>query len=62
MSFLRPIQWYHSKADPIWPEGTFKPEQSLEFLSISKKQAETYYLFFSLTKQAGFAHVQKIPI
>jgi hypothetical protein len=24
MSFLRPIQWYHSHADPIWPDGTFK--------------------------------------
>ncbi len=24
MSFLRPIQWYHSQADQIWPDGTFK--------------------------------------
>jgi hypothetical protein len=24
MSFLRPIQWYHSHADPIWPDGTLK--------------------------------------
>ncbi len=24
MSFLRPIQWYHSQADPIWPDGTLK--------------------------------------
>ncbi len=23
MSFSRPIQWYHSHADPIWPYGTF---------------------------------------
>jgi hypothetical protein len=23
MSFSRPIQWYHSYADPIWPDGTF---------------------------------------
>jgi hypothetical protein len=22
--FLRPIQWYHSHADLIWPDGTFK--------------------------------------
>ncbi len=27
MSFSRPIQWYHSHADPIWPDGTFKPER-----------------------------------
>ncbi len=24
MSFSRPIHWYHSHADPIWPDGTFK--------------------------------------
>jgi hypothetical protein len=24
MSFSRPIQWYHSHADPIRPDGTFK--------------------------------------
>jgi hypothetical protein len=24
MSFLRPIQWYQSHADPVWPDGTFK--------------------------------------
>jgi hypothetical protein len=24
MTFLRPIQWYHSQADPIWPVGTLK--------------------------------------
>ncbi len=24
MSFSRPIQWHHSHADPIWPDGTFK--------------------------------------
>jgi hypothetical protein len=23
MSFLRPIQWYHSQVDPIWLDGTF---------------------------------------
>ncbi len=24
MYFSRPIQWYHSHADPIWPNGKFK--------------------------------------
>jgi hypothetical protein len=24
MSFSRPIQWYHSHADPIWPDSTCK--------------------------------------
>ncbi len=23
MTFLRPIKWYHSHADPFWPDGTF---------------------------------------
>jgi hypothetical protein len=23
-SFSRPIQWYHTHADPIWPDSTFK--------------------------------------
>ncbi len=27
MSFSRPIQWYHSYADPIWPDGTFNEPQ-----------------------------------
>ncbi len=27
--FLRPIQWYYSQADPIWPDGTFKSSEPL---------------------------------
>jgi hypothetical protein len=27
MSFLRPIQWYHSHVDPIWPDGTFNADR-----------------------------------
>ncbi len=23
MFFSKPMQWYHSHADPIWPDGTF---------------------------------------
>ncbi len=23
MSFSRPIQWYHSRVDPIWTDGTY---------------------------------------
>ncbi len=33
MSFLMPIQWYHSQADQIWPDGTFKGTQVWEFLA-----------------------------
>jgi hypothetical protein len=33
MSFSRPIQWYHSHVDTIWPDGTgtFKFEMKLTF-------------------------------
>jgi hypothetical protein len=31
MSFSRPIQWYHSHADPIWPDGTFKGRNNENF-------------------------------
>jgi hypothetical protein len=27
MAFSRPIQWFHSHADPIWLDGTFNEEQ-----------------------------------
>jgi hypothetical protein len=30
ISFSRPIQWYHSYADPIWLGGTFKGNQLLD--------------------------------
>jgi hypothetical protein len=29
MSFSRPIQLYHSHADPIWPDGTFKSGEGI---------------------------------
>jgi hypothetical protein len=29
MSFSRPIQWYHSHADPIWPDGDFNDDVTL---------------------------------
>ncbi len=42
MSFSRPVQWYHSHADPIWPDGTFKAEivyqiDSKAFVSVPLK-------------------------
>ncbi len=30
MSFSRPIQWYHSHADPIWPDGIFKHKNIIQ--------------------------------
>ncbi len=32
MSFSRPIPWYHSHADPIWPDGTLQGNVPCDFL------------------------------
>ncbi len=32
MFFSRPILWYHSHADPIWPDGTLKGNVLRDFL------------------------------
>ncbi len=40
MSFLRPIQWYHSRADPIWPDGSFNSytdKKKIKFSSYIRK-------------------------
>jgi hypothetical protein len=31
MSFSRPIQWYHSHADPIWQVGIFKFSKGVQW-------------------------------
>jgi hypothetical protein len=31
MSFYRAFQWYHSNADPIWLDGTFKIRANLPY-------------------------------
>ncbi len=36
MFFSRPIQWYHSHADPIWPDGTFKSNANRQDVKIIK--------------------------
>ncbi len=33
MFFSRPIQWYHSYADPIRPDGTFKKNKEKHCLN-----------------------------
>jgi hypothetical protein len=32
MSFSRPIQWYQSHTDPIWPDWVFKAGYTNQFL------------------------------
>ncbi len=29
MTFVRPIQWYRSQADPVWPDSTFKKKSCI---------------------------------
>ncbi len=39
MSFSRPIQWYHSHANLIWQDGTFKTKsQKVNFTEYGFKQ------------------------
>ncbi len=33
MFFLRPIQWYYSHSDPIWPDSTFKYQKRSTFMN-----------------------------
>ncbi len=42
MSFSRPIQCYHSHADPIWPDSTFKKSSETDFSIIPKQKEKTW--------------------
>ncbi len=59
MSFSRPIQWYHSYVDPIWPDSTFKYKMKktypidrlmLSFFIFFATKRVTIYLFLTLTE------------
>jgi hypothetical protein len=45
MSFLRPIQWYHSQADPIWTDGTLKEENKFRILQFLQLLPKNSYFF-----------------
>jgi hypothetical protein len=50
MSFSRPIQWYHSYTDPIWPDSTFKSTRG------KTRRDESYIIccpIFSDVKEKG---------
>ncbi len=55
MSFSRPFQWYHSRADLIWPDGTFKKLIKIlcvitlnYFLAELEKQSRSHFHLCSL--------------
>ncbi len=48
MSFKRAFQWYHSHADPIWPDGTFKMKF---FLMFTVYGSRTLMLIVDLVKK-----------
>jgi hypothetical protein len=65
MSFSRPIQRYHSHADPIWPDGTFKGtginrwiffgrpiKLNQYFLYMRKKMVSKFLVFFVKEKNS----------
>jgi hypothetical protein len=37
MTFSMPVQWYHSHADPIWPDGTF-------YLNVNHEEKSDYFI------------------
>ncbi len=52
MFFSSPIQWYHSHADPIWPDGTFNNSWERrvpkEYQHEEKNSARPDHTFFQL--------------
>jgi hypothetical protein len=74
MFFSKPIQWYQSHADPIWPDGTFKSVQTKPPNVVHDLQAsfsykpKLYYvllfllLYVSLKHTAIFSDIFLKPI
>jgi hypothetical protein len=48
MSFSRPIQWYHSHSDPIWPDGTSTVNYSMTVV-----KGESECMVCGITKGVG---------
>jgi hypothetical protein len=51
MSFFRPIHWYHSRVDLIWPVGPFNGEGGLKgfffvlaYICINERQEKLSFL------------------
>ncbi len=74
MFFLKPIQWYQSHADPIWPDGTIKSVQTKPPNIVHDLQASFSYtpklyrvllfllLYVSLKQTAIFSDIFLKPI
>ncbi len=60
MSFSRPIQWYHSPSDPIWPDGTFKEECNLPIFYISNGATKYILHLFSITLFRELSELSRI--
>jgi hypothetical protein len=47
MSFSRPIHWYHSHADPIWPDCTFnvKTFRLCDKFTMAVASVATHFVF-----------------
>ncbi len=53
MSFSRPFQWYHSHADPIWPDGTFKCRTITKIFGIMLANSKIKNMFKSKKRVNG---------
>jgi hypothetical protein len=49
MSFSRPVQWYHSHADPIWPDVTFNDALFPSPSSLYKQNCHLRFLSLNLS-------------
>ncbi len=58
MFFSRPIQWYHSHADPIWPDGTFNAVGSIHISTVYLAEVAGP-LFSSVSRQPANSELRK---
>ncbi len=54
MSSSRPFQWYHSEADPIWPDGTFEQQRFITERNCPDIPRYTYLVRFRVYHSIRF--------
>jgi hypothetical protein len=47
MSFSRAFQWYHSYADPIWPDGTFNKGFRINLISAGSISLDSSFIVYN---------------
>ncbi len=54
MSFSRPIQWYSSHADLIWPDGTFNASRDEFWKNVAENIQVIYFLLFYIHTEGAW--------